>query len=108
MTLQIRSKNPKRDWPSDFEYENGNYFCNCVTCHKEFVGNKHRFVCRVCDNSMLKKVLAKVPFVWQVHGFKTLPWYNVELDTILGYAFNTHAAGWLWFQFRWNTTPVNK
>ena len=98
--MQFRSKNPKRDWPADYY----SYINTCVTCHKEFMGNKRRFTCRVCDNSMLRKVLAKVPFTWQMHGFKLIPWHNVVCDTILGYKFNTHAAGWLWFQFRWNVT----
>jgi hypothetical protein len=38
-----------RDWPEDFQYENGNYQCQCIYCAEYFIGHKRRFVCKVCD-----------------------------------------------------------
>jgi len=37
-----------RDWPEDFEHENGNYMCNCSTCGKRFFGHKRRVTCKLC------------------------------------------------------------
>jgi hypothetical protein len=37
-----------RDWPEDFEHENGNYICRCVGCKQLFVGHKRRVECKVC------------------------------------------------------------
>lgn len=49
-------QNPK-NWQSDFSHENGNYFCKCVECGKDFIGHKRRVVCKVCDDK-----LSKAPF----------------------------------------------
>ena len=38
----------KRSWPEDFSHENGNYFCCCVHCGKQFRGHKRRVVCKLC------------------------------------------------------------
>ena len=37
-----------RDWPEDFELENGNYLRICIICAEQFLGYKRRFVCKVC------------------------------------------------------------
>ena len=37
-----------RDWPQDFEHENGNYCCRCCVCGQEFTGHKRRVQCREC------------------------------------------------------------
>jgi len=37
------------DWPEDFNQENGMYQNKCSRCGLVFVGNKHRRVCKVCD-----------------------------------------------------------
>jgi len=37
-----------RNWPEDFQQENGNYECACSLCGSHFIGNKHLVVCRVC------------------------------------------------------------
>lgn len=42
------SGSEKRDWPGDFEHENGNYQCTCLECGKLFLGHKRRVICRVC------------------------------------------------------------
>lgn len=55
-------RDESRDWPEDFEHENGNYSCRCYRCHLEFIGHKRRVECRVC---------AKTPL--QVGGEKELP-----------------------------------
>lgn len=38
-----------RDWPEDFEHENGNYSNTCCMCQKTFTGHKRRNVCKVCS-----------------------------------------------------------
>lgn len=42
------SDDPKRDWPEDFEHENGMYYNRCVQCNCIFLGYKRRVVCKVC------------------------------------------------------------
>lgn len=37
-----------RDWPEDFNLENGNYMNICTTCKQGFMGYKRRFTCKVC------------------------------------------------------------
>lgn len=37
-----------RDWPEDFDQENGEYQNECYLCHEIFVGNKHRVECKRC------------------------------------------------------------
>lgn len=39
------------DWPEDFSHENGNYFCLCAVCKKQFTGHKRRVVCKLCTNT---------------------------------------------------------
>ena len=38
-----------RDWPVDFNQENGQYQRSCIMCQLPFIGNKHRLVCRQCS-----------------------------------------------------------
>jgi hypothetical protein len=38
----------ERDWPEDFELENGNYVRRCLTCSHTFFGHKRRVVCKTC------------------------------------------------------------
>lgn len=45
------NKNPNqtlRDWPDDFQHENGNYHNRCTVCSNMFMGYKHRVLCRWC------------------------------------------------------------
>jgi hypothetical protein len=37
-----------RDWPEDFEHENGNYQCQCTICKEFFIGEKGRVTCKQC------------------------------------------------------------
>ena len=37
-----------RDWPHDFQDENGNYTCTCFRCGEQFIGHKRRIVCHLC------------------------------------------------------------
>lgn len=53
---QWRSDDPDRDWPEDFEHENGNYMCSCGTCKETFMGHKRRITCKKC---VLKHRLSK-------------------------------------------------
>ena len=41
-------KPSKRDWPEDFDMENGNYLSRCYGCDKTFFGYKRRIECKVC------------------------------------------------------------
>jgi hypothetical protein len=38
----------QRNWPEDFEHENGNYSCACHSCLREFTGHKRRVTCKSC------------------------------------------------------------
>ncbi|KKN33990.1 hypothetical protein LCGC14_0798030 [marine sediment metagenome] len=44
----------ERNWPEDFSHENGNYFCRCCHCGKDFIGHKRRVVCKVCSTGSVK------------------------------------------------------
>jgi hypothetical protein len=44
-----------RDWPEDFEHENGQYYNECVMCQQTFIGHKRRHICRVCSTESAKK-----------------------------------------------------
>lgn len=39
-----------RDWPEDFAQENGRYENKCSACKRNFMGNKHRRMCKVCSD----------------------------------------------------------
>ena len=42
-----------KDWPEDFDQENGMYENQCKVCNEFFLGNKHRRTCKECyDNSI--------------------------------------------------------
>lgn len=43
-----------RDFPEDFEHENGMYYCNCRVCGQHFIGYKRRVVCKVCVGELVK------------------------------------------------------
>ncbi len=45
-----------RDWPEDFEYENGNYLNKCLICEQTFVGHKCRTWCKACAAALLKNL----------------------------------------------------
>ena len=40
-----------RDWPEDFEHENGEYMNTCCECKNTFTGHKRRFICKACSTS---------------------------------------------------------
>lgn len=37
-----------RDWPEDFEHENGEYMNTCCECRNTFAVHKRRVVCKAC------------------------------------------------------------
>lgn len=37
-----------RDWPEDYQQENGRYENRCAICKKQFIGHKRRFCCKLC------------------------------------------------------------
>lgn len=52
----ITSSNNPKDWPEDFELENGCYMNRCFYCKELFMGYKRRIVCKECDakNKIIK------------------------------------------------------
>lgn len=47
----VDADNPTgRSYPEDFTHENGNYFCSCIVCSKQFCGHKRRMVCKRCSS----------------------------------------------------------
>ena len=44
----MRFGNVKKNWQSDYKFENGNYQCYCIKCKSQFMGNKRRLICREC------------------------------------------------------------
>lgn len=46
-----------RDFPEDFNNENGKYLCTCRICHLSFVGHKKRIICKECLNKENKVTL---------------------------------------------------
>ena len=57
--------NSDRDWPEDFDHENGNYECKCLTCGNMFRGHKRRVICKVCSANV-KLSLVKSEYVENV------------------------------------------
>ncbi|NCU28735.1 MAG: hypothetical protein EOM85_03655 [Candidatus Moranbacteria bacterium] len=45
----------KNDFTEDFELENGNYYCVCCNCGKEFIGHKRRVICKECESKRGKE-----------------------------------------------------
>jgi hypothetical protein len=48
-----------RDWPEDFDWENGRYVNTCCECKQEFMGLKGRDVCKKCVSDKVAKMKAK-------------------------------------------------
>ena len=44
----IKSFARDRDWPEDYNQENGMYLNVCVRCDFTFKGHKHRRICKKC------------------------------------------------------------
>ena len=44
------------DFPEDSEEENGNYENRCMECGNLFIGNKHRYLCKKCDDKVMKEI----------------------------------------------------
>jgi hypothetical protein len=43
------STHDERSWKEDASHENGNYYCTCCVCGRQFNGHKRRVLCKVCD-----------------------------------------------------------
>lgn len=37
------------DWEEDRDLENGNYMGRCLSCERQFIGHKDRWLCKTCD-----------------------------------------------------------
>jgi hypothetical protein len=42
------AENYGKDFPEDFELENGNYTNTCCSCGMQFIGHKRRVTCKLC------------------------------------------------------------
>ena len=40
---------PDRNFPEDYEQDNGKYVNKCIYCELFFMGNKHRVCCKKCE-----------------------------------------------------------
>lgn len=58
-----------RDWPEDFEHENGEYMNTCCECKNTFTGHKRRFICKACSTSQGGEAVEVVG--WRHWGDKT-------------------------------------
>jgi hypothetical protein len=47
--LRGRGKETDRNFPEEFNLENGMYANTCTVCNNQFVGSKHRVVCKLCS-----------------------------------------------------------
>jgi len=47
-TLFPIDKYGERDFEEDMVQENGCYLNFCIVCGHDFVGNKHRMICKLC------------------------------------------------------------
>jgi hypothetical protein len=41
----------KKDFPEDFDHENGNYHNICCKCNEIFTGHKRRVFCKECQDT---------------------------------------------------------
>ena len=44
------------DFPDDADNENGNYDHICLECGEKFVGDKSRFLCKKCDEKLMREL----------------------------------------------------
>lgn len=42
--------NKEKCYPEDYHLENGNYSNICKQCEQEFLGHKHRRICKQCNH----------------------------------------------------------
>lgn len=45
---RMKASATERDWPSDYDQENGCYSNLCCECGEFFTGHERRAMCRVC------------------------------------------------------------
>lgn len=50
-----------RDWAEDVAHENGNYWNECGTCRRMFIGHKRRVTCRECASTAPEPLPAPAP-----------------------------------------------
>jgi len=58
-------ENSNRDYPEDFDKENGLYLCKCSCCGREFTGHKRRVLCKLCSINKNLIMLDKANNVFQ-------------------------------------------
>ncbi len=46
--MSATNSHSAKDWPEDFDHENGNYSCRCSTCGATFTSHKRRTTCKEC------------------------------------------------------------
>jgi len=55
MNIYFELIDDPRSYPEDSAGENGNYMNICCSCDKDFVGNKHRMICKTCQKENKEK-----------------------------------------------------
>lgn len=60
-----------RDWPEDFDHENGNYRCHCLICGEYFTGHKRRIRCKLCEKQAQARWESLTPEQQQEHTQRT-------------------------------------
>jgi len=48
-TIERMFVESERDWPEDFDHENGKYQNRCMECKQTFMGHKRRVICKKCS-----------------------------------------------------------
>lgn len=60
-SLLKNSTHEQRSWPEDATHENGNYYCSCCVCGRQFTGHKRRVLCKVCNAETVNPYIAPSP-----------------------------------------------
>lgn len=52
---QFKGSIDPRDWPEDWDHDNGMYMCKCHHCSNVFIGHKRRMTCKLCNASQKER-----------------------------------------------------
>ena len=79
-----------RDWPEDFEHENGEYMNTCCECKNTFTGHKRRFICKACSTSQGGEAVGEVRALSDGKQYAAL--YTMAGQHLVGEKLYTHPA----------------
>ena len=49
--------NSKKDWTEDYSLEFGKTVCKCCICHENFLGFRHRVICKECGKKLSEVII---------------------------------------------------